>query len=112
MHMLVLVLNDVNKLDDILMEFTNSNINGATVLDSSGMAKVLSEHQNEVPIFGSLKMLLNENRPFSKTIFTILKDNQIPTAVNCIKKVIGDLSKPGVGIVFTVPINYVEGLTT
>lgn len=110
MKMLILVLNKVDKLDDLLVSFSKAGIKGATILDSYGMAKVLSSSHDDLPMFGSLRMMLNEKRPFNKTIFTILNDKQITLALKCIKNVVGDLSKPGVGIVFTIPLNFVDGI--
>lgn len=110
MHLLVLIVNKVNKLEDLIVAFSKVGIKGATILDSYGMAKVLSNHKEDLPLFGSLRMLLNEKRPFNKTIITVIKDEQVEPALSCIREVIGDLSKPNVGIVFTIPINYVEGL--
>lgn len=111
MHMLIFVLNKVDLLEDVLSELTNSGIKGATIIDSSGMAKTLSESDHDdIPIFGSLKMILNENRPFNKTIFTVLKDEELNVAVNAIKTVVGDLSKPNIGILFAVPVSFTEGI--
>lgn len=111
MQMLIFVLNNVNHIEEIMNEFTKHGIKGATIIDSTGMAKVLHHHDHhEVPLFGSLKMLMNEQRPFNKTIFTVIKDEQVPVAVSAIKNVVGDLSKPDVGIVFTLPVSYVEGI--
>lgn len=109
MKMLVVVLNKIDKLEDLFLSFSQAGIKGATVLDSYGMAKVLVDNE-DVPMFASLRMLLNEKRPFNKTIFTILDEHQISIAVNCVKNVIGDLSKPGVGILFTIPLDYIEGV--
>lgn len=110
LQLLIMVLNDVSKLDDLLLEFGKSGINGATVIDSYGMAKVLCENEDSIPLFGSLKLLLNEKRPFNKTIFTILNEEKTKIALDCIKRVVGDLNKPNVGIVFTLPVNHVEGI--
>lgn len=110
--MLIFVLNNVNHLEEILNELTKSGIKGATIIDSTGMAKILhSQYTNDLPLFGSLKMLMNEKRPFNKTIFTVIKDKQVEIAVSAIERVVGDLSKPDVGIVFTIPINYIEGIS-
>lgn len=110
--MLIFVLNNVNHLEEILNEFTKSGIKGATVIDSTGMNRVLhSGYNDEVPLFGSLKILMNERRPFNKTIYTVIKDEQVETAISSIKKIVGDLSKPDVGIVFTIPVNFIEGFT-
>lgn len=111
MEVLVIVLNKIDKLEDLLMEFNNCGIKGATIIDSMGMIRVLADdHGDEIPLFGSLKMMLNENRPFNKTIFTVLDEEKIPVAVNCVKRVVGDLNKNGVGIMFTIPVNFTEGI--
>lgn len=111
MQMLIMVLNKVDELEDILEKLNNIGIKGATVLDSQGMANVISStHPEKIPIFGSLAMLVNEKRPYNKTIFAIIQDNQVTDAISAIKSVVGDLSKPNVGIVFTVAVNYVEGV--
>lgn len=111
MQMLIMVLNNVSHLEHILNEFEGNGIHGATIIDSTGMAKVINHAKpHELPIFGSLRMLMNEQRPFNKTIFTVIKDTQVQTAITCIKNVVGDLSKPDVGIVFTIPVSFWEGI--
>ena len=37
-------------------------------------------------------------------------DDQLDAAVEAIKKVTGDLSKPNAGVLFAVPITYAEGI--
>ncbi|MBW4828165.1 MAG: hypothetical protein KZY61_02700 [Clostridiaceae bacterium] len=111
MEVLVIVLNKIDLLEDLMVEFKNNDIRGATIIDSMGMIRVLAdEHPEDLPLFGSLKMMLNENRPFNKTIFTVLDSKKIPIAMDCVKKTVGDLNKNGVGIMFTIPVNITEGI--
>lgn len=111
MQMLIFVLNNIDLLEDVLAELTKQDIKGATVIDSTGMGRVLYGSRNDsIPIFGSLKMILNNQRPFNKTIFTVLKDNEVEIAIEAIKNVVGDLSKPDAGILFSIPVNFVEGI--
>jgi hypothetical protein len=111
MQVLIIVLNKIHKLDDLLMELNNNNIRGGTIIDSMGMVSVLADEHSEIPLFGSLKMMLNENRPFNKTIFMVLENDRVPIAMDCVRKVIGDMNEENAGIMFTLPINIVEGLT-
>ncbi|MCG4587011.1 hypothetical protein L0P56_16095, partial [Anaerosalibacter bizertensis] len=84
MEVLVIVLNKIDLLEDLMVEFKNNDIRGATIIDSMGMIRVLAdEHPEDLPLFGSLKMMLNENRPFNKTIFTVLNSEKIPIAMDC-----------------------------
>jgi predicted transcriptional regulator len=111
MQLLVLVLNKVDSLEDILKGFIKAEIKGATILDSVGMARVLThDNTDDLPLFGSLRMVLNENRPFNKTIFVVLKEEKVPDAIKAIKDVLGDLSKPDLGVLFTIPLSYTEGI--
>lgn len=108
MELLISVLNNPEDVDDVIVEFENSGIHGATIIDSTGMANVLATCE-ESNLFGSLQLLLNQGRPSNKTIFTVLKSEQVDIAISAIKKVVGDLAKDGKGIVFTLPINRLEG---
>lgn len=110
MKLLVLVLNKVDKLDYLLKELVELDIYGATIIDSKGMARQLHDDLDDLPLFGSIKMLINENHPYNKTIFMVLREDKVKAVVDCVNKVIGDLSKPNVGIMFTLPIDYVEGV--
>ena len=110
LQVLFLVLNKVECLEGILENFMSEGIRGATVIESTGMARILNEVGSNIPIFGSIRMVMDEKYPFNKTIFVVIEDNQLETAVSCIKKETGDMSKPDVGIIFTVPVGYVEGM--
>jgi len=113
MKLLVFVLNNTEKLESFLTEFAYAGIGGATVLSSTGMARVLTSHddnEEDIPLFNALRSLLNPEREKSNTIFTVLPDEQVPTAIETIERVVGDLNNKDTGIVFTLPIDFVKGL--
>ena len=111
MQLLVVVLNKVEKLDDLLLELSDNGIRGGTIIDTMGMIKTLANDHSEIPLFGSLKSLLNEDRPINKTIFMVLPDEKIPIAMNCVRRIVPDLDKRNEGIMFTLPVIKAEGLT-
>lgn len=112
MEALFIVLNKTEKLDDLMVAFADKGLIGGTIFDSKGMAKYLySEHPEDLPIFGSLYMLVNDSRPTNKTIFMLLTKERLEIAKSVVKETIGDLNKENIGIMFTVPVSYVEGLT-
>ncbi|MFA9375474.1 MAG: hypothetical protein ACERKZ_01855 [Lachnotalea sp.] len=112
MKLLFFVLNKTECLDDVLVEFVNRNINGATVIDSAGMARILCDkHDNcEIPFLGSIRAYLHPEREKSNIILTVLEDDQLKGAIEAIESIVGDLSKKDTGIVFSVPIDFVKGL--
>lgn len=112
MHALFLVLNETDYLDDILTAFVDVGVKGATILDSQGMGRALIDSESrKIPLFGSMKSFLNNSHPYNKTIFTILDDDVlVDKAVRAVQDILGDMSKPGVGLMFTVPIGRVYGM--
>jgi hypothetical protein len=113
MRLLFYVLNKTEKLDDILTEFARRNISGATVLESMGMARILSHKhdEDEIPFLGSVRKFLNPEREKSNLIFAIINDNQLEEAVNIIEGIVGDLSAKNNGVVFSLPLDYIKGIT-
>ena len=112
MHALFIVINEVDYIDDILTRFLEIGVRGATILDSQGMGSAIANGNNsDIPLFGSLKRYLDSSRPYNKTIFTIIKgEDLVEEAVSSVKDIVGDISKPGVGLMFTVPIGKVYGM--
>lgn len=111
MQLLVVVLNKIEEFDDLLIELSNNGIRGGTIIDTMGMARALANDHSEIPLFGTLRSILNEDRPINKTIFMVLPDAKLPVAINCVRKVVPNINEENMGIMFTLPVNYVEGLT-
>lgn len=112
MNALFIVINETDYVDDILEEFLEIGVSGATILDSQGMGSAMAQGDtSSIPMFGSLKRYLDSSRPYNKTIFTIIEDEDLlEEAVNSVKRIVGDLNKLGVGVMFTVPIGKVYGM--
>ena len=99
MQMFVLVLNREEFLEPLLEEMLKQNIGGATILESTGMMRVLDGDHNidDLPVLGVLRHLCNPERKRSKMI-------------EIINKVTGGLDKPDTGICFALPTTFVEGV--
>ena len=112
MHVLFLVLNATEYLDDILAAFVDVGVKGATILDSQGMASaIVSNLDKQVPLFGSLKNFLNNSRPYNKTVFAVIENKELlDEAIEAVKNTVGDISQPGIGLMFSIPIGAVYGL--
>ncbi|MGB8452805.1 MAG: hypothetical protein WCD89_10770 [Anaerocolumna sp.] len=112
MRLFFYVLNKTEHLDSILTEFAHKGIQGATVLESMGMARILiNKHdEDDIPFLGSLRKLLYPEREQGNLIFAIIHDDQLSEAVSIIEKIVGDLNVKDNGIVFSFPIDYVKGI--
>jgi nitrogen regulatory protein P-II 1 len=110
-HLLVVVLNREEFLEDILTAFVEAGVSGATIIDSVGMGRVLAY---DVPIFAGLRKTMDGQRsaPYNKTIFTVIPDeNMLHKTISLLEKVL-DLDVPGTGLLFVLPITMVKGLAT
>lgn len=110
MQLLLLVLNQVEKLDALLDALMEQGISGATIMNSVGMVRELAGRNEYQPIFGSLWFLNDPDRKESKTIFLVLNNEQITKARSVIYQVIGDLSQPDTAVLFTFPVLSAEGI--
>lgn len=110
MELLVVILKKMQIIDELLKELAEGGIKGATILDGTGMAEALM-NMEDLPMFGLLrKVLADDDRELSKVMLIVLTDEQMLTARKIIRRVVGDLNAPNTGIMFTLPVTYVEGL--
>lgn len=106
MELLFIVLNKKDLLMDILDGFVDKGINGATVVDSSGMCHLMSDH---IPFFAHFAEIEGDKN-HSKTIFTVVQnESQRNKAVAIVEDILGDLSKPNTAFVFSVPVSFIKG---
>ncbi|MBQ8183428.1 MAG: hypothetical protein IJ025_05960 [Clostridia bacterium] len=111
MKLVTIILNKTECLDEILEEFGNNNIPGATIIDSKGMVQELYDHDHEDMFFlMSLRSLLTPTHKENKTIIMVAKDEDVKVISAIVNKSTGGLDKPDTGILFTIPVDYVEGI--
>jgi len=107
MKLLILVLNKEEFTEQVLERFVELGVPGATIIDSIGMGRVLSQ---EIPIFAGFVDMMAGARPSNKTIFTIVSDEMVPEIEKGVEDIIGSLDEPGTGILFSLPVDYVKGM--
>lgn len=111
MKLMVVVLSKIELLDELLGGFIEAGIRGATILQSRGMARELyNSGRNSDMFLGSLRAILDPDREESRTILTVIKDEQVQDAVHVIEATVGLLTEPDSGIVFTMPVDFIKGI--
>jgi len=107
MKLLILILNKVEKLEEVLEGFLEAGVTGATIIDTVGMGHILCD---EVPIFAGLRFMFAGAKPHNKTVISVIKDEAEEEVLHLLENILGDLYEPGTGIVFTIPLDRVVGL--
>ncbi|MGH7459050.1 MAG: P-II family nitrogen regulator [Longimicrobiaceae bacterium] len=107
MQLLIAVINEEEKLDDILSGFVELGVTGATILNSEGMGRFLS---HDVPIFAGLAGLASRTRPRNHTLFSVIPDEKADEVLELLREICGELESPATGIAVTVALDRVVGL--
>jgi len=109
MEILMVILKKIDLVDEIMQKLAETGVRGGTIVDGTGMAKALV-NMEDIPMFGMLRhILVDEKKMTSKLLIFVLKKEQVKVTRETIKEVIGDLSEPNTGIMFSIPIKDVEG---
>jgi len=113
MKLLYFVLNDTEKLDDILIGFLDNGIKDVSILEDQSMIPRLKDNrpgEEEKHLLNTIRMFMKPEWETSKLILAVLEDDQVSLAIDAIEKCIGDLNNENTGKVFTLPIDFVKGL--
>ncbi len=110
MKLLVIILNKTECLENLLEAFSENNISGATIIDSKGMIQELADH-DDFRFIGSLRSLLNPDHKENKTILMVTKEEKVQEISKIANSITGGLNNPDTGILFTLSIDYLEGIS-
>ena len=108
MKLMVLILNKTDVLDSLLEGMSAAGLGGATIIESSGLATTLSRLDSSF-ISSSIRAILSGADDDNRTILSVIRNDQLEIARKVIYNTVGDLSNPNTGILFTVPLDFVEG---
>lgn len=108
MQLLVVILKNEALLDDILKKLAEEGVKGGTILEGKGMGEELM-NMEDLPMFGTLKKLLRDDEDKTHVALFVIRDEMVVEARETVKSMV-NLKEPNTGIMFVVPITYVEGL--
>jgi nitrogen regulatory protein PII len=108
MKLLVFVLNNEEYLEEVLEAYIEAGVTGSTIIDSEGMGRFLTY---EVPLFAGFKEFMKGNKPYNKTIISVIRNDRTVEKVKALlDDIVGGLDNPGTGIMFTMPVDWAAGL--
>lgn len=112
MKLILFVLQDARKLLDLLNAWKEAGASGATVLFSTGMGRLhlTAPLLDDLPLMPSISDFYVHDEEMSRTIFTIVRDEMVEKIISVTEQIVGDLNKPGTGILVVLPADSVHGL--
>jgi nitrogen regulatory protein P-II 1 len=112
-QLIVLVLDDGNKVEDILQAWMAAGVLGVTLLDSSGLGHEFARHgaRSDVSFIPSLESLLRVREERSRTLFSVVPDGfDVDALLAATESILGSLENPDTGILFVLPVIRAHGL--
>jgi nitrogen regulatory protein PII len=112
MYLILFVLDNPDKLDELLDAWESAGTRGATVLVSTGMHRLnAGTFRDDIPLMPGLDDFYKREEDYHRTLFTIVKDDDVlQKVVDATQKVVGDLNQPKTGILVVLPTAQVYGL--
>ncbi|MFT3950510.1 MAG: hypothetical protein QM689_00765 [Oscillospiraceae bacterium] len=108
MKLMIFILSRTEVLAQFLEGLSTAGIKGATILDSEGLAATVSRLDGN--FFGASLRALFSTAEGNKTILSLISDDQIELVRKVCYATVGNLSEPNTGILFTVPVDFAEGI--
>jgi nitrogen regulatory protein PII len=113
MYMILFVLHDPFRLQEVLNLWNETGVSGITILPSSGLKRLQESNifRDDIPLIPSLENLLEQKETLNRTLFTIVpSEEMVDKVVNATQTLIGDLNLPNTGILAVIPVARVYGL--
>lgn len=105
MKLMIVVLFLEDLIYSVLEYFIQEGLDGATILDSSGMGEYISN----VPIFASFMGFLNKSKTESKTILCLIPEDREKELVKGLEGITGDMDKKQGAMVMTLDVSFYKG---
>ena len=112
MSMILFVLHDTEKLDELLAAWQEAGAPGVTILESTGVGRIRQNEalREDTPLMPSLEDFYPDPEHMSRTMFTIVREEMVADIVAATQRVTGDLSEPNTGLLAVLPTVAVYGL--
>lgn len=112
MYLILFVLDNPDKLEDLLNAWEKAGTGGATVLVSTGRHRLsVGALRDDIPLMPGLDDFYKRVEDYHRTLFTIVKDDAVlQKVVEATREVVGDLNKQNTGILVVMPTVQVYGI--
>jgi nitrogen regulatory protein P-II 1 len=110
MYMLMMVLDDSTRLNEVMDAWRQAGVRGITILESTGVNRLFRRTEGQ-PTFAGFSQVFGAGRVGHNTLFAVIESLDVAeTAVAATEKIVGDLTQPYTGIVFALPVAKTWGI--
>ncbi len=110
MHMIMFVLDNPGKLDNILDAWEQIGIRGVTIVESTGIQR-LRKNRARIPMRFAIEPMVFGGEEGNLTLFTMVADNaMVQRCLQATETIVGNLDEPNTGILASWPLSTIKGL--
>lgn len=114
MYMVIFVVHDPGKLNELLQAWEEVGLSGATILPSTGLGRLRQRLglRDDLPIMPSLRDFYPFEEETNRTLFTLVKDEAMVEQLRqAAERVLGPLEAPNTGIMVVLPVVRIYGVS-
>ena len=108
MLLFFVTLEDGNEFLKVLSAMREHGMNG-TVLDTTSLKHALTNHEEDIPMFGKISNLVDKNLQMSHSLMAIIRDEKLEEAKEIVRTSTNGLGRKK-GVMFATPITFWEGI--
>ncbi len=113
MFMIMFILNDPDRCQDVLDAWEAVGASGVTILRSTGLGRIRAKMGliDDVPLMPSLEDFFQTDENLNRTLVAIVREKPlVDRVVQATQSVLGDLNQPNTGILVVLPVLEAYGL--
>lgn len=110
-HLVVFVVNHVDRCPRVLDIWEEAGAQGATILESTGLRRMRYAPRDDLPLIPSLRDLLGTQELHHRTLFTVVDDDEtLGRVIDATRELVGSFDRADAGFLFVTPVTMVFGL--
>ena len=113
MFMVMLILNEPDRCQEILDAWDAAGAPGVTILPSTGLGRIRAKIglKDDVPLLPSLDDFFHQEENLHRTLIAVVGERaKVDAIIQATVSVLGDLNQPNTGILVILPVIEVYGL--
>lgn len=111
-YLVIYVSHDIEQADAVLHEWVKAGIDGATILESSGMQQLGGKQwRDDLGIIPTLSNILRSRETHHRTLMSAIRNEAVvKRVIQATTDYVTDWSLPDVGILLVLPVMQAFGL--
>lgn len=110
MYMVMLILDDPERLDEVLEAWHNIGVSGVTIVETSSFFRRQGKHLGARYLFGFSRVVQQTEEGHYALMSVVPDEVGVHQCIDAAESIVGDLNEPNTGILTAWPLPIVKGV--